>query len=643
MFDQNENGLPVAEACRNPAGFSVRGWCRRILPTFVFWFGAVGLSGCLYAPASWSPDGSELALVTQSGDEEEFFPEGWLWHDQISLTADRAKTTRQIWVADLATKTIRQVHEGAGYFTWPGWLPGGNGLAFVEFFPSADLSVNAVSLSGRLELVRQFRDGRRESLHTEEGTWPAELIETLPSQTTACSSDGKFIAFAWLGSSRLKVLDVATRGVVAEWPQADLPSWSPTSQWLAFIDRGLARGIRVVPAGAWSQSLPLVRVTGVTQPVAWEPIGESFYVFRSTQSFASTNRAEFGIPRRVSQPRRVLARVHVPEMSIESVGPAVRPSPRENDVVTWSIAPDEEQERIFLATLSESTPPFFDAISLRSAGTGPSERSALALSSISSIGPGGLTLSRDGQKLAVRFGPNDPFAPVMLLDLRLGESRTLAPTMSARMRALRILVSAIAQGMSRPERATPPIGLVHHRPWDAASYAEIGVRSKLPLGLFRLPSIQGPAPPEVSPALRRLMDEACLLVSEALASAPSPVLSRQLAEIRFYIEYAAGRYSEALDHANQAEQLAQGKLSEVDKQSFQLVRIQCLAALDRRQAARWEIRDLFTQIEDQQNQEKTAQQPVEPRLKTVREEMLSRLDAIEQALSARSPAETPRP
>jgi hypothetical protein len=382
----------------------------------------------------------------------------------------------------------------------------------------------------------------------------------------------------------------------------------------------------------------------VTQPVAWDPIGESFYIFRTTTTSIIQGRVDFGVPRRVTQPRRVLARVHVPEMSIESLGPIVRPAPRdmarESGIIGWSLVPDEKNDRFFFSALSEASPPQFDAVALSSIGVGSPDALSLSLAGLSLVGPGGLSLSPDGRKLAYRFGPDDVFAPVAVLDVASGRSRTLAPTMSARMRGLRILTTAIAQGLARPDRGPTPLVRPHRRPWDASTYAEAGVRSKFPLALFRLPSIKGPPPAEVSPAVRSMIDEVRSLVSEAPLEDLTPTLRRQLAEVELFTEYVAGQYEEAMRAADRLVQHAAGSLSLQEKHLLHLVRIQCLAALGRQASVRWEMGILATALESQQAEEtQTAREP-DAHWKKTREEILNRLFAIETSQPA-APTSTP--
>jgi hypothetical protein len=603
----------------------------------------LGAGGCLYSPAAWSPDGRECVLVVQAGDAEQIFPEGWLWDDR-PFSPSSASTRRQVWVVDANRDELRLIHETTGYLTQPAWSATADSLAWLEFThasPEVD-QADGNRLVGKLDLVRQFRDGRRDVLHSEAGTWPRGLVEELASKSTAWSPDGKFIAFAWMGSSSLRVLELSTRGLVAEWPAADSPSWSPTGQWLAYFDRSLDRGIRVVAAGSWGSPTTAVRVDSLSQPVVWESMGDSFLVYRPTS--APRVRAEFGMPRRVPQVRRVLARVHVPDMSVESIGPVTGPKQREVDVIAWSLAFDEQKEKVLLASIMENSPPGFDVADIGSSSPEefPQQRDLASDKFHESMaedwGIGALSLSPDARRLAFRYGPNDPYAPTAIYDSQTKQLGTIAPTMAVRMRALRILTLLIAQGLSRPEKG---VGI----PWngvrpmiDATNYAELGVRPKSPLALFRMP----PGPNEKNrPVLKNIdamIDEARTLVQHAPADQLTPTLARRLAEIECFIEYADHNFVAALEAADKIVRASSEKLPLDDQHSLQLVRAQSLAQIGRTQAAIWEARQLANTIEKEITEEKAASKTPSEQTKRLREEILNRIFEMESAIDTKQSA-----
>jgi hypothetical protein len=205
--------------------------------------------------------------------------------------------------------------------------------------------------------------------------------------------------------------------------------------------------------------------------------------------------------------------------------------------------------------------------------------------------------------------------------------------MAVRMRALRILTMLIAQGQSRPEKG---MGI----PWsgvrpmmDATNYAELGVRPKSPLALFKMP----PEPHEKIQPLRRnvdvMIDEARSLVQQAPAEQITPALARRLAEIECFIEYADRNYAAAIEAADKVERTSTEKLPLDDQHSLQMIRVQSLVSLERTEAAIWEARQLASAIEKEIEEEKSASRIPSEQTNRLREEIFNRLFEIESALA----------
>jgi hypothetical protein len=487
-------------------------------------------------------------------------------------------------------------------------------------------------------LVRQFRDGKREVLHGESGVWPTELITALPGRPTQCSADGKYVAFPWLGSSSLKVLEVSTRGIVVEWPMAELPSWSPDARWLVFWDRSLSRGLRVVGVGDWSNARPPLAVSALTQPVVWESIGDSFLVYRTSSAVLLNDRVDFGIPRRVPQARRVLARVHVPAMTTESIGPVVRPNPRESGLVAWSLALDESSESVLLSGMSETLPARLNRVPIGSSGadrmgwvgTGPTPASNGWDALPEEWGIWGLSLAPSAGPLAFRYGPSDCLAPAGLYDPASRQARTIAPTLASRMRALRTLTLLAAQGLSRPERGVGIPWTPHRSAWPGTDYAQGGVRPKSPLALFRWEDPRQRPSKERPATVQTLTREALRLVHETPTASLSPSMAQRLAEVELFCEYAQGNFESAMAAADRVVASSAGGLSAIDRQSLTMVRIQCLIELGRKPAALWEARRLAGEVENGLAEETEVNQENE-RARKQREEILQRLLRVEIA------------
>ena len=573
---------------------------------FIITLVAVISSG--YSPIEWSPNSLELALVAPAGDGEVVFPEGWLWHKPTESVLEPTSTRRQLWLVDVGRSQGFLLDETEGSFSSPAWAPKEQALAYTVFTPDPTAPSDQNDLigplgiqSGKLELVIRSADGKRTVLHSESGQWPRVNIEALPTRVVAWSPNGRYLAFPWLGNRSLKILNIETEKVEAEWSQGSLPSWSPTGEWLAFFDNGTEEGFQLVRSNKWTTDSSFVPAIGIVQPVVWEAAGDSF-LFVRPPDLTPQARADFAFARRVQQFRCPLVRVHVPDLSTEVVAFAQRAGQREEGLVACYASIDPKRSEWAISILAKGVSPRLEIVSSEttSAAQFSRRRTPLEESAFDTLVPvGALSYSRTGL-LAYRFGIADWGAPIAIDDSHQGVKQSIAPTMAMRMRGLYSLVFAlekITQKGHSAIRATEGLDAQGRRLVNAENYREIGFNRTQALDLFELPERQMARPVELREAIDEITRQGLELIDQAPPEQLSPILRRQLAETELFFRYLREDYVGAVRAADRIAGTADGKLDEFDLLALDTVRLQCLVEMQRKDAARVELDSLARRIE----------------------------------------------
>ncbi|MBX9655078.1 hypothetical protein K2Y11_15805 [bacterium] len=442
-----------------------------------------------YSPIAWSPDGQQIATIAPAGDGEQLFYDGWLWRKPDEASSKFPETRRQLWIIDVADAAGFLIDETRGTFSSPGWAPKEASLAYVTFTPTEDVNVKAEtgpldSISGKLELITKSANGDRRSIHSEMGVWPKALIEALPQQGVTWSSSGRYIAFPWLGNRTIKILNVETESIEADWSEASFASWSPNSDWFAYFSSGSEEGFRLVRTGDWKAEALSIPMSGAAQPLLWEAAGDSVLLVRPPDSTPQT-RSDFAFARRVQQFRCPLVRVHIPDLNSELIAHVQRAGQREEGVVQCYASLDPKNSRWALSILAKGVSPRLEVVSSESTSANllQNHRVVFDESAFDDQVPIGVIAYSKNGDLAYRFGIPDWGAPITV-DESTHAKTFVAPTMAMRMRGLYSLVFALERVTQKTHsaiRSNNGLDAIGRREIRAEDYRDLGFNRAFPL------------------------------------------------------------------------------------------------------------------------------------------------------------------
>lgn len=560
-------------------------------------FLAFATLGCIYSTPEWSPDGRQLAFLAQAGDEDSIIPADCLLGAGRPAASSRVpeKRLRQIWIGRLVDRKFQLIEETPGWLSTPAWAPDGQSLAYVRFTPlEPDHDVGW----GRLELVRRRRNGQSSVLLADTGNFPVPLLEALVVRPCAWSSDGRFVAAPWVGEKSLFVWNVVAGRLEAQWPTADLPSFSPDGAWLAMYDRGSKPGYRAVPSINWQAASKWIEAASAVQPAVWDPAGDAFYVAKPPFVFADSTgeRSDFGIAR-TKVIRFAVDRIAVPSFDRQTAFYVSRPSQKSRQFSACYFDCDWSGETAFASLLADAVACRIDAVQLQEPGDSRSWHPVESAEIDSLIPLGSLRCSPDGRFLAVRFGAADWSAPLGVVSLNDRKMDVWTPNQAMRMRA----IWTIVQSLIRQVRGVPPGAPMSYgigrEPTDENPYASLADAAGHPLEIFGLPAevtsrLPTPTPARTGGRRVRIDDlsrQGLELVSHALADGVSDDLRRRLSEVELFFHYAREDFEPALRAILEVERWSGDRIDGFRRDALAVVRIQCLAGLRRWDAARWEL------------------------------------------------------
>jgi Tol biopolymer transport system component len=188
---------------------------------------------------SWSPDGSQLAFVSDAGTPQS-----------------------HVYLYEMRTGALQQLTENAAYYTLPVWSPDGSQLAF-----------------GALSSVREGVQVINMTTGTAQEITPPALAA---AQSPRFAPDGSLLSFVFVlddNSRHVYMVEpdgANLRHVFGGTPELHEPVWSPDGRYLTVIDRARQTGQMTVYllAAADEATYPVFQTYQPNQDLTWSPDGE---------------------------------------------------------------------------------------------------------------------------------------------------------------------------------------------------------------------------------------------------------------------------------------------------------------------------------------------------------------------------------
>jgi WD40-like Beta Propeller Repeat len=514
----------------NPFGEKTEPMRRNLLPIFAVASTIFLIGGCLHAPMPWSPDGKWLAYTVEVRPIERILQPGWLLESptvpSTVTTAPGPPTAYRLWATRRDTGASVLLEESSLPLTAPGWSPNGRALAFGRVVAESDGT-------GRFEVVILDGTNRRRVISSRPLPEISAEASRLPGQAIVWSPDGRHLAVPQLSPLGMAIIRADTGRQVSAVNDAFLPSWSPDSTRLAFFIRGTGDTLNCIDSPNGTPRM-LAEVGQASQAPAW-----------TRDSLTVVVVARKALPRGAEPPGDLaeLIKVRVDNGQFTTLRTLAGEGVigRDRSIQGVSIAMDAEGENLFCSMVVEGTPrqiiwfkPKDDAVHDR-------------IPILDLTTPmGSLSLSPDGQTLAVRIGSVDRITAPALCDVERRDRRIrlIAPDDASRIEWIATLVASARSILAMlpsvsPEPKSPP-----NNPLDRPSLLPIA-------GEFEFNA-------DPMTYLRRIGRAGRPLCDRPPGSPPAdPKVTALLNEARLFFDYLSENYSAALTSLEALEEQVQ--------------------------------------------------------------------------------------
>ncbi|QDU63956.1 Protein TolB [Planctomycetes bacterium Pan216] len=605
------------------------------------------LSGCFFVPGIWSPDGSEIAFLTQTVQGESIFSQNWLFgrgdgaalvssgavedpgvrvedfdkidsgddlEDQTVEGFDRPcpllaneHTSSELWIANPRGGARRRLVRSQGLLSNPSWAPDGGYLVYMEFLPESDAPASETSaeryITGTLALRRHHRLGKTETIVERAVTLPASSLAFLPDMAPDVAPTGMHVAVPWIDSMSLDVLKLSGGDHLATIEHATRPSWSPDGQYLACLhllgdvpDRiepeiSDEAHLYVHPVDDLEQGVRILANASASQTANWDSSGNSLVAIHHDD-------AGIGIPsRHLASERARLVRAMLngsEEQPILTPTDDLRRGSRPKGPVRLYHVVLPAARRIFTIVQGPKVPSQVNELDLSFGGILRSWH-PLDNGKTDLIPLGSLSASSRGDFLALRYGIPEVGAPLGLIELSSGKLTTWTPDAASTERALWAIGEAVkrtvlddAAGERSPFRVAGLLPAVERR--------ERSYQGPTGLEIFPTPLEQSERTTSTQAAIDRLAAHGLELL-DRYPSSPSITQTRQrrLEEVRLLLAYARRDYESALDALTAIERLSEAAGTNRDQFLLAVVKAQCWIGLNRRVPARSLVANLLAE------------------------------------------------
>jgi len=196
----------------------------------------------------WSPDGSQLAFVSDRSGKPE------------------------IWLRDMKTNKYRQLTTLDDAVAMPSWSPDGKRIAFLKIPPfgrTNQRSLNVVTVfTGDVSEIRKQISSEGAVAWSPDGKTLAMKVMDAPSAKGGTEAAFMLIS---LGGATDRFM-VPEGGLVLSAPRGRGPAWSPDGKHIAYVNNGMLYIVPVVASGANagnSTGAPRVLVQDLVESPSW--------------------------------------------------------------------------------------------------------------------------------------------------------------------------------------------------------------------------------------------------------------------------------------------------------------------------------------------------------------------------------------
>jgi Tol biopolymer transport system component len=389
------------------------------------------VAGPMSSPMSWSPDGDWLSYTVVTDADREPLQPGWIFLTSTpgsSSTGPPAPTPPaeasvapiyRIWATRRDHRSSALIEESHFPLTAPAWSPRGKSVAFGRFVPQS-IEPAQIIQRGRYEVVIQDGLDRKQVVRSiADFELDPQTRASLPNLACSWSPDGLYLAIPRPGDQpTVEIVRTDNKKLVLVIDHACWPAWAPDGSKCAFVrhENDSNRLDYVERRGqAFDDPRPVAMLGPIPTAPYWNNDSRSiFAVVEKTPSRAH----DLEIVRFVLEPSE----------SIRVLNLAPEPMRRGAKIRGVVIDFDRDLERCFFAVDLEGRDS--DVVWCLPRDRGTIQKRIPSVDGTQRVT--GVSISPDGQLVAMRFGSERGLTPPVIYDTETEQTTLLVADEEAR-------------------------------------------------------------------------------------------------------------------------------------------------------------------------------------------------------------------